>query len=45
VHLWTLDLGDCIESTPAVWNGWLFVGTREGYLYGIADAATPPPTA
>jgi outer membrane protein assembly factor BamB len=40
---WTLDLGDCIESTPAVWRGWLYVGTREGYLYGVADAATPPP--
>jgi hypothetical protein len=43
--LWNLDLGDCIESTPAVWHGWLFVGTREGYLYGVADASTPPPTA
>ena len=42
---WDLDLGDCIESTPAVWHGWLYVGTREGYLYGIADADTPPPTA
>ena len=42
---WNLDLGDCIESTPAVWHGWLYVGTREGYLYGIADADTPPPTA
>ena len=30
---------------PAVWHGWLYVGTREGYLYGIADADTPPPTA
>jgi outer membrane protein assembly factor BamB len=43
--LWNLDLGDCIESTPAVWHGWLFVGTREGFIYGIADADTPPPTA
>jgi outer membrane protein assembly factor BamB len=41
--LWSLDLGDCIESTPAVWDGWLYVGTREGYIYGIADAETPAP--
>ena len=41
---WNLNLGDCIESTPAVWHGWLYVGTREGYLYGIADAGTPAPT-
>ena len=40
---WSLDLGDCIESTPAVWQGWLYVGTREGFLYGIADEATAPP--
>jgi outer membrane protein assembly factor BamB len=43
--LWNLDLGDCIESTPAVWRGWLYVGTREGYIYGIADADTLAPTA
>jgi outer membrane protein assembly factor BamB len=42
-RLWTLDLGDCIESTPAVWDGWLYVGTREGYVMGIADAETVPP--
>jgi outer membrane protein assembly factor BamB len=42
---WSLDLGDCIESTPAVWQGWLYVGTREGYVYGIADADTPAPAA
>ena len=43
--LWNLDLGDCVESTPAVWHGWLYVGTRAGYLYGIANADTPAPTA
>jgi hypothetical protein len=40
---WSLDLGDCIESTPAVWRGWVYVGTREGYVYGIADRETPAP--
>ncbi|HYJ60583.1 MAG TPA: PQQ-binding-like beta-propeller repeat protein [Actinomycetota bacterium] len=40
---WSVDLGDCIESTPAVWRGWLYVGTREGYLYGLSDEGTPPP--
>jgi len=40
---WNLDLGDCIESTTAVWHGWLYVGTREGYVYGIADPHTPAP--
>ncbi len=41
---WRMDLGDCIESTPAAWKGWLFVGTREGYVYGVADRDTPAPT-
>ncbi len=36
--IWKLHLDGCIESTPAVWHGWLYFGTREGYLYGIADA-------
>ena len=40
---WKLDLGDCIESTPAVWRGWIYVGTREGFLYGVADQGVPPP--
>jgi outer membrane protein assembly factor BamB len=43
--LWRIELGDCIESTPTVWDGWIYLGTREGYLYGIADEATPAPTA
>ena len=37
--LWKMDLEGCIESTPAVWHGWLYLGTREGYLFGIADPA------
>ena len=39
--LWKMRLDGCIESTPAVWRGWLYLGTREGFLYGIADAETP----
>jgi outer membrane protein assembly factor BamB len=39
--LWKLRFEGCIESTPAVWRGWLYLGTREGYLYGIADAGAP----
>jgi outer membrane protein assembly factor BamB len=28
--------GGCIESTPAVWGGRLFVGSRDGYFYALA---------
>ncbi len=36
--LWKIHLDGCVESTPAVWKGWLYFGTRQGYLYGFADA-------
>ena len=35
--LWRLHVGGIIESTPAVWHGWIYVGTRDGGIYGIAD--------
>jgi outer membrane protein assembly factor BamB len=33
VRLWTVDLGGtCVEATPAVWEGTIYLGTRDGYL-------------
>jgi outer membrane protein assembly factor BamB len=37
VLLWKLHFNDCIEATPAVWRGWIYLGTRQGYLYGLTD--------
>jgi outer membrane protein assembly factor BamB len=37
-ELWQVPLGSCIESTPAVWNGRIYLGTRGGFVYGIGDA-------
>jgi outer membrane protein assembly factor BamB len=34
---WTVQLEGCIESTPALWQGRLFVGTRGGRFYAIGD--------
>ncbi len=36
-RLWTVELGGCIESTPAVWDGRIYVGTRSGQFFGIGD--------
>ena len=36
-ELWSLGIGGCIESTPAVWHGMIWVGTRAGGFYGIGD--------
>ena len=37
-ELWSVHLGGCIEATPAVWNGRIYVGTRGGYEFALADA-------
>jgi outer membrane protein assembly factor BamB len=36
-EMWSLTLGGCIEATPAVWKGLIFVGTRAGAMYGIGE--------
>jgi hypothetical protein len=37
--LWKLSFSGCVESTPAVWHGWLLFGTRAGAVYGVSDRA------
>lgn len=32
-ELWTVELGGCIEATPAVWGGRIYIGSRNGHLY------------
>ena len=29
-ELWSVHLGGCIEATPAVWNGKIYIGSRAG---------------
>jgi outer membrane protein assembly factor BamB len=33
----TLTTGGCIEATPAVWNGQIFVGSRDGFMYAFSS--------
>lgn len=35
VPLWSLRIGGCIESTPAVWKGTLYFGTRAGGIHAL----------
>lgn len=37
-QLWEITLGGCIESTPAVWDGGIYVGTRGGYFFALGDS-------
>jgi outer membrane protein assembly factor BamB len=32
-----LPTGACIESTPAVWKGKIYVGARDGYMYAFGQ--------
>jgi outer membrane protein assembly factor BamB len=34
-EVWTVPLAGCIESTPAVWKGSIYVGSRDGFLYAV----------
>jgi outer membrane protein assembly factor BamB len=34
-ELWAVELGGCIEATPAVWKGRIYVGTRSGRLHAL----------
>ena len=38
VQLWEMPLAEgCIESTPAMWRGRIYVGSRDGYFYAVGD--------
>jgi outer membrane protein assembly factor BamB len=34
-ELWRVRLGGCIEATPAVWRGRIYLGTRGGAMYAL----------
>jgi hypothetical protein len=39
--MWKVNLSKgIIESTPAVWRGWIYVGSRDGGIYGVSDPAS-----
>lgn len=41
-QIWSVELGGCIESTPAVWNGQIFVGTRGGFVHAVGARGGEP---
>ncbi len=33
---WSVSLGEsCLEATPAIWGGRIFIGSRDGYLHAL----------
>jgi outer membrane protein assembly factor BamB len=39
-ELWSVQLGGCIEATPAVWKGRIYIGTRAGHLFILGEDRT-----
>lgn len=38
VERWTITVNSgCIESTPILWEGLIYVGSRDGYFYAFGD--------
>jgi hypothetical protein len=36
VRQWSVSLGEtCLEATPAIWNGTIYIGSRDGYMRAI----------
>ncbi len=36
-RLWTLEPGGTVESTPLVWKGRIYIGTRSGYMLALGN--------
>ena len=36
-ELWAVNLGGCIEATPAMWKGKMFFATRGGRFFSVGD--------
>jgi outer membrane protein assembly factor BamB len=43
-ELWSIELGGCVEATPAVWDGRIYIGTRGGHLFVLGEPEVPPVT-
>ena len=37
-EIWSTELGGCIEATPAVWKGRIYVGSRGGFVWSFGAA-------
>ena len=35
--LWEVPTGGCVEASAAVWNGTIYIGSRDGFLYALRD--------
>ena len=33
--LWTFKTGDAIKSSPVIWNGTIYIGSNDGFVYAV----------
>jgi len=36
-ELWQVPTGICVEASAAVWDGTIYIGSRDGHLYALRD--------
>jgi len=36
-QIWEAPTGICVEASAAVWDGTVYIGSRDGYLYALRD--------
>ncbi|MGY6500743.1 MAG: outer membrane protein assembly factor BamB family protein [Acidimicrobiales bacterium] len=41
-QIWGIELGGCVESTPTVWDGRIYVGTRAGFFHAVGNLPEAP---
>lgn len=41
-QIWAVELGGCVESSPAVWDGRIYVGTRGGFVHAVGAREHDP---
>tara|TARA_B100000029_G_scaffold300936_1_gene293866 strand:+ start:867 stop:2489 length:1623 start_codon:yes stop_codon:yes gene_type:complete len=37
IEIWRVEIGGCLEATPTVWEGRIYIGSREGGLFALGE--------
>ncbi len=37
IEIWRIEIGGCLEATPTVWDGKIYIGSREGGLFALGE--------
>tara|TARA_Y100001970_G_C14239087_1_gene863748 strand:+ start:2613 stop:3836 length:1224 start_codon:yes stop_codon:yes gene_type:complete len=37
IEIWRVEIGGCLEATPTIWEGRIYIGSREGGLFALGE--------